>query len=139
MVNHYINGEWVKSGASETVAIINPATEEVLDHTPMGTVKEVDLAVNAAKEAFKIWRKTPAPDRIQYLFKIKTLLEENFEDLVKLCSKEHGRGAIELAVVRPIFLMSDFEISTRPANAKTGFFHFLLRRPIPEIVFPLIV
>lgn len=95
MVNHYINGEWVKSASTETVAIVNPATEEVLDQTPMGTAKEVDLAVQAAKEAFKTWRKTPAPDRIQYLFKIKTLLEENFDELVKLCSKEHGKTLAE--------------------------------------------
>lgn len=95
MVNHYINGEWVKSTATETVAIVNPATGETLDETPLGTEREVDLAVQAAKAAFKTWRKTPAPDRIQYFFKIKTLLEENFDELVKICSKEHGKTLAE--------------------------------------------
>ncbi len=95
MVQHYINGEWVESKSKVTVDIINPATEERIDQTPLGTSEEVSIAVAAAKEAFKAWRKTPAPDRIQYLFKIKSLLEENFDELVKLCTLEHGKTLAE--------------------------------------------
>lgn len=95
MIKNYINGEWVSSTGTETVEVINPATEEVLALSPLGTSQDVEKAVAAAKEAFKTWRKTPAIDRTQYLFRLKTLLEENFESLVKLCTQEHGKTLVE--------------------------------------------
>jgi malonate-semialdehyde dehydrogenase (acetylating)/methylmalonate-semialdehyde dehydrogenase len=94
-MKNYINGEWIASTGTETIEVINPATEEVLALSPLGTVKDVDKAVAAAKEAFKTWRRTPAIDRTQCLFRLKTLLEENFESLVKLCTQEHGKTLIE--------------------------------------------
>lgn len=95
MVRNYINGEWVPSSGSATAEIINPATEEVLDRTPLGTSQDVDRAVAAAKQAFPAWRRTPAMDRVQHLFRLKTLLEENFDELVKLCTREHGKTLVE--------------------------------------------
>lgn len=94
-MKNYINGEWVASTGTETIEVINPATEEVIALSPLGTVKDVDKAVAAAKEAFKTWRRTPAIDRTQCLFRLKTLLEENFESLVKLCTQEHGKTLVE--------------------------------------------
>lgn len=94
MKNH-INGQWVESLGTEKVEVINPATEAVLGHCPLGTSEDVNRAVSAAKEAFKTWRKVPAIDRAQYLFKLKTLLEENFDELVKLCTEEHGKTIVE--------------------------------------------
>lgn len=94
MKNH-INGQWVDSLGTEKVEIINPATETVLGHCPLGTSEDVNRAVSAAKEAFKTWRRVPAIDRAQYLFKLKTLLEENFDELVKLCTEEHGKTLVE--------------------------------------------
>jgi len=95
MIKNYIFGEWIASTGTETIEVINPATEEVLALSPLGTTKDVDKAVTAAKEAFKTWRKTPAIDRTQYLFRLKTLLEENFETLVRLCTQEHGKTLVE--------------------------------------------
>ena len=95
MVKNYINGEWIASTGTETIEVINPATEQILALSPLGTTKDVEKAVAAAKEAFKTWRRTPAIDRTQYLFRLKTLLEENFEELVKLCTQEHGKTLVE--------------------------------------------
>ncbi len=95
MVRNYIGGEWVPSLGTEMVDIINPATEEVLDRCPLGTKVDVDRAVAAAKHAFVTWRRVPAIDRVQPLFKLKTLLEENLDELVKLCTKEHGKTLVE--------------------------------------------
>ena len=94
MKNH-INGQWVDSLGTEKVEVINPATENILGHCPLGTSEDVHRAVSAAHEAFKTWRKAPAMDRVQYLFKLKTLLEENFDELVKLCTEEHGKTIAE--------------------------------------------
>jgi len=94
-MKNYIGGQWTASTGTQSVEVINPATEEVLGLCPLGTEEDVNRAVQAASQAFPAWRKTPAPDRVQYLFKLKTLLEENFEELVSLCTKEHGKTLAE--------------------------------------------
>lgn len=95
MVKNYIGGEWVPSLGTDGVDVINPATEEILDRCPLGTAEDVNRAVRAAKEAFPAWRSTPVINRVQPLFKLKTLLEDNFEELVALCTKEHGKTLVE--------------------------------------------
>lgn len=95
IVDNYIDGTWKKSTGTETVDVINPAYGTVIAKTPLGTAKDVDEAVKAAKEAFKIWRETPIVDRIQYLFKLKTLLEENADKIAKICTTENGKTFTE--------------------------------------------
>src|SRR5262245_24050060 len=88
VVRNYINGEWVSSQGKELVDIVNPANGKILARTPIGTTADVDKAVAVAKETFKTWRQVPTIDRVQYLFKLKTLLEEHAEELAKLCTLE---------------------------------------------------
>ena len=95
MIKNHINGKWISSEAKESLEIHNPATGEVLERCPLGTASELDQAVQAAKEAFKTWRSTPAVDRVQYLFKLKVLLEEHFEELSRLVTTEHGKTLVE--------------------------------------------
>lgn len=95
MIKNYINGEWIASTGTQNIEVINPANEEVLALSPLGTTNDVNKAVAAAKEAFKTWRKTPAIDRTQCLFRLKTLLEDNFDSLVQLCTQEHGKTLVE--------------------------------------------
>lgn len=95
MVKNYINGAFIDSFGKETVDIVNPANGKVIDTCPLGGAEDVALAVNAAKEAFKTWRKVPTLDRAQYMFKMKQLLEENFDELVRLTTLEHGKTIVE--------------------------------------------
>ena len=95
MIKHFINGQWVASESSQSVDIPNPATGELIEKCPLGTEKELGLAVAAAKEAFKSWRQVPAVDRVQYFFKLKTLMEESFEELARLVTTEHGKTLVE--------------------------------------------
>ena len=41
--------------------------------------------------AFVEWRRTPAVDRVQFLFKLKYLLDENFEELSRTITLENGK------------------------------------------------
>lgn len=94
-MKNYILGHWVDSLGKETVDVINPANEAVIAQCPLGTAEDVNRAVQAAAETFKTWRKVPAIDRVQHLFKLKTLLEEHFDELVQLCTQEHGKTIAE--------------------------------------------
>ena len=95
VLNNYINNEWRRSSASEYIDVTNPATAEVLGVVPLSPSTEVDLAVQAAADALVEWRRTPAPDRVQYLFKLKNLLEENFDDIARTITLECGKTLVE--------------------------------------------
>ena len=94
---NYINGEWRHSDAGEHLDIFNPATAEVIATIPLSPAAEVDAAAQAAANAFTEWRQTPAGERIQFLFQLKTLLEENLDDVAHTLTNECGKTYTESA------------------------------------------
>jgi len=92
---NYINGQWCASSATEYLEVVNPATAEVLVQVPLSPSSEVDQATQAAAEAFVSWRRTPPTERVQYLFKLKNLLEEHFDDLARTITLECGKTLAE--------------------------------------------
>ncbi len=94
-VRNFIDGEWRISKASEYWGVYNPATGEKLGEVPLSPPQEVDEAAQAAQKALKSWRETPPGDRIQHLFKLKNLLEANFEDLSRQITMECGKTIVE--------------------------------------------
>src|SRR5215813_8539122 len=96
-LRNYINGAWCRSAARENFDIINPATAEVIATTPLSPAAEVDAAARAAADAFREWRQTPAGERVQYLFKLKTLLEENLDEVARTLTNECGKTYAEAA------------------------------------------
>jgi malonate-semialdehyde dehydrogenase (acetylating)/methylmalonate-semialdehyde dehydrogenase len=91
VLKNYIGGEWVASQSSEILGVHNPATGEVMAQVPLSTAEEVNKAVAAAKEVFQEWRETPPLVRARYMFRLKALMEENFEELARTVTKEHGK------------------------------------------------
>jgi 1-pyrroline dehydrogenase len=87
----FINGELVDSASGETEAIINPATEEILGHVPVGGSEDVDRAVRAASAAFEGWSATPPGERAHALLKLADRLEAHAEELAQLESRNVGK------------------------------------------------
>jgi malonate-semialdehyde dehydrogenase (acetylating) / methylmalonate-semialdehyde dehydrogenase len=94
-LQNYINGQWLRSSASEYMQVINPATTEPLGQVPLGGNDDVGAAVEAAAAAFPEWRRTPPEERIQFLFKLKQLLEEHFDEIGRLITMENGKTLTE--------------------------------------------
>ena len=90
-IPNYFGGAWQKSSATEFVNVTNPASGELIARTPLSSKAEVDAVVQAAAAAFPAWRRTPAGERIQYLFKLKVLLEEHIDELSRLITIENGK------------------------------------------------
>ncbi|MFZ1032458.1 MAG: aldehyde dehydrogenase family protein, partial [Candidatus Acidiferrales bacterium] len=88
---HYYRGTWSGSKSAEYLDIVNPATGEKLARSPIASKAEVNAAVEAAAAAYPAWRRTPPEDRIQYLFKLKQILEDNVEELATICTQENGK------------------------------------------------
>lgn len=87
----FIGGQWVESLSKKTIDSINPANGEVLTSLPLGTAKDVELAVDAASEAFKTWKKTSPVERQNALLKIAHLMEEQKEKFAVLEALETGK------------------------------------------------
>jgi len=115
-----IGGEWVVSSAIETEPVYNPSDGTVIAHTPLCGADEIDQAVQAALAAFPAWSETPAVDRARVLFRYVNLLENEFEQLSQMVTREHGktleeaRGSVrrgievvEFACGIPSLLMGD--------------------------------
>src|SRR6266581_4944150 len=94
-IPHYVNGHWQHSSASEWQDVINPATGELLARVPLSDSAEVDMAIEAATTAYPAWRCTPPEDRIQPLFKLKQLLEDQQDDLARIITQENGKTLTE--------------------------------------------
>ncbi len=90
-LDNYIDGSWRNSQATEALEVLNPATTEVLAQVPLSPALDVQEATRAASVAFESWRRTPAGERIQYLFRLKVLLEEGLEEISHIITKESGK------------------------------------------------
>jgi malonate-semialdehyde dehydrogenase (acetylating)/methylmalonate-semialdehyde dehydrogenase len=90
-IKNFYSGEWRDTTAVEFVNVVNPATQELMGKTPLSPASEVDAAAQAAAQALPDWRRIPVTERVQYLFKLKFLLEDQFEEISRLITRECGK------------------------------------------------
>jgi malonate-semialdehyde dehydrogenase (acetylating)/methylmalonate-semialdehyde dehydrogenase len=88
---NYIGGEWIKPEVKDYVEVINPATGEKMARTPLCGSAEVEAAAQAAAAAFPTWRRVPAQERIQYLFRLRDLLKTNIDEISRTITNEAGK------------------------------------------------
>src|SRR5256884_2936586 len=94
-LRNYIGGEWVAPAAADYLDLTNPATGEQLGRVPLSGPRDVDQAVAAAQTAFLKWREVPPVVRARYLFKLKYLMEQHFEEIAATVTREHGKPLAE--------------------------------------------
>lgn len=137
-LKNYINGEWVASSATDYWNVVNPASQEVMALVPSGTLADVDAAVKTAETAFATWKRVPSGKRIQYLFQLKRLLEENMDELSRTITLESGKTFVEAKAewVRaienvenacgiPALMQGDFS-----EDIATGIDEYMIRQPL---------
>ncbi|MBL6715734.1 MAG: aldehyde dehydrogenase family protein [Pseudomonadales bacterium] len=86
----YINGEWVDPIGTETLDVINPATEEPICAIALGSKADVDRAVAAAKAAFETFSQTTREERIALLEKVIACYKARMGDIAAAVSQEMG-------------------------------------------------
>ena len=91
---NFVGGSWQRADAPG-IAVHNPATGEVLSKAPLSPAAAVAQAVDAAQKALPAWRRTPAGDRIQPLFRLKALLDAEFREVARLITQECGKTLAE--------------------------------------------
>src|SRR2546430_17165699 len=95
---NFIGGKWIESASSKTVNNINPAdTEDIIGTVRQATREEARAAVEAAAEAFRGWRGTPAPARGKIVAEAARLMGEAKEEMAQNLTHEEGKTNGEAA------------------------------------------
>jgi len=87
----FINNEWVTPKGAKFYPSYNPSNGELLAETTQAEKKDVDVAVAAARGAFKTWSKTPGVIRARYLYAIARNIQKHSRLLSVLESMDNGK------------------------------------------------
>jgi len=136
--HNYINGEWISSNTNETYPSINPSNKDVLGYFQKSNEADVEVAIQAAEDAFPNWSNTAAPTRGDVLFKLIQLLEEQQEELATILTKEVGKSFREAngEVRKTIEAMKQFSGEATRMTGETvpshdsGIFGYTIREPL---------
>ena len=86
----YIDGSWVTPNSSQTMAVLNPATEMQIGTIALGNEIDVNMAVAAATKAFASYSQTSKVERLELLHRLMAATQERFEELARAMSTEMG-------------------------------------------------
>ena len=87
----FINGEWQASAAGRYSEVHSPANGDLLGRVTEATAADVDLAIDAAEQAFASWRLTTALSRANLLLKLNQLIERDRDTLAHTITREMGK------------------------------------------------
>ena len=86
----YINGNWVKPSQKNDLEVIDPSTEEVCAIISLGSEKDTNDAVKAAKNSFEIWWGTSKEKKIELLNNLLKIYKKRSLEMAEAISKEMG-------------------------------------------------
>ncbi|MFF0435993.1 aldehyde dehydrogenase family protein [Streptomyces sp. NPDC004327] len=121
----YIGGAWRPAASAETIAVIDPATEEVVAHVPAGNAEDVDAAVRAARTALAGWAATAPAERAARLGALRDGLAARAEEIAATVTTELGAPPQLAAAVHtglPIAVAGSYAelAATHPFEEKVG-------------------
>lgn len=96
----FIAGKWRKT--AQDLPVINPATEAEIGRLPRASLSDLDDALVAAKEGFKIWSRTSPRDRSDTILRAARLMRNRQEEIAQSITLEHGKPLAQarLEVIR---------------------------------------
>jgi aldehyde dehydrogenase (NAD+) len=89
--DHFIGGEFVAPVEGRYFETINPATEKKLSSVALASSADVDLAVAAARKAYRSWSKLKAAERGKYIYRIARMLQERAREFAAIESLDGGK------------------------------------------------
>uniref|UniRef100_A0A0C9S761 methylmalonate-semialdehyde dehydrogenase (CoA acylating) n=1 Tax=Wollemia nobilis TaxID=56998 RepID=A0A0C9S761_9CONI len=137
-VKNLIGGEFLDSQAQEWIDVINPATQDVVSRVPLTTSEEFQSAVNAAQQAFPVWKNTPVTSRQRIMFKLQELIRRDMDKLAMSVTTEQGktlgdaRGDVfrGLEVVEHSCNMASLQMGEFVENVSSGIDTYSIRQPL---------
>src|SRR5881296_2995054 len=90
-ISHWIGGRLVEGRSGRSGPVYNPALGKQTGAVDFATREEVDLAVQAAREAFESWRAMSLSKRTAIFFQIRELVHDRLEEIARILTAEHGK------------------------------------------------
>lgn len=78
------------AAGADTIAVVNPATEEVIAEVPAGTAEDIDAAVRAARAAFPGWAATPPAERAARIAALRDAMAARKDEIAETVTAELG-------------------------------------------------
>jgi len=102
---NYLGGSFTTDG-SRLLDVLDPSDGSVISRVPLSSAGAVDAAVRAGAAAFPAWSATTIKERVQVLYRYRSLLQEHIAELAALITQEHGkvRSEAEAEVLKAIEL-----------------------------------
>ena len=91
----FINGSWKIGEGRDLFPVVDPASGATIGEVPMASPADLDEALDAADQGFKLWRAAPAEQRGAVLKKAAALLRERVEPIARLLTLEQGKPLAE--------------------------------------------
>ena len=90
-ISNFFDGKLITSESTDKLPLYRPTTGEEYAQIPVTTDKEFKLIIDKMKNAQISWANTPVTKRSAILFKFKSLIEKNFDEIARVISEEHGK------------------------------------------------
>ncbi|MET7330182.1 aldehyde dehydrogenase family protein [Nonomuraea sp. NPDC005650] len=121
----YIGGSWTASASDESIDVVNPATEEIVDRVPAGSPDDVEAAAGAARKAFPGWSETAASERGKLLGDAAELLKQRSEEIAKTIATDMGAPlgfARKVQTLMPAGVLSSYAqlAESHPRESRVG-------------------
>jgi aldehyde dehydrogenase (NAD+) len=130
----YLGGEWAEPASAGTIAVENPATEQVVAHVPAGTAADVDRAVAAARAAFDGWAATPTAERGAVLDRLHGSLAARAGDVATTVGLELGTPVKIAQLVQtglPLAVLRGYaDLALQPTADETIGNSLVVREPV---------
>src|SRR6478736_10178175 len=91
----FSNGKWTDLHSKRAGDVYNPSTGKVIGRVSYATSEQTGEVVEAAAAALPAWSNTPVVERARLMFRFRALLEQNFEELAAIVTREHGKTLAE--------------------------------------------
>jgi malonate-semialdehyde dehydrogenase (acetylating)/methylmalonate-semialdehyde dehydrogenase len=137
-INHFIGGSTAEGTSTRTAPVFDPATGVVQKEVRLGSVADIDTAVQAAASAFPSWADSSLAKRQAILFAFRELLNARKGELAEILTSEHGkvlsdaggeiaRGleVVDFATGIPQLLKGEYS-----ENVSTGVDVYTLKQPL---------
>lgn len=139
---NYINGEWVSARSGATFSVFNPSTGEQLATAAKGSAEDIDLAVNAARQAFESgpWASMNFQPRAALLQKLADAIMDNIDELAIIESLDGGNPIAHIKAVDIPMSVNNLrsnagwvgkvcgDVPTTPVDAE--FMTYTMRQPV---------
>lgn len=86
-----IDGEWRDAVSGKTIAVSDPATDEIIGAIAHAEKEDLDLALAAAERGFKVWRDTSPFERSKIMRRAADILRERKDKIAYIMTREQGK------------------------------------------------